>query len=287
MGVIIKAISGFYYVYADGAIVACRARGKFRNQGVTPLVGDQVELSMITENTGILERILPRKNEFVRPAVANLDQLIILASAVTPVTEPFLIDRITAIADYKDVDSVICVNKTDIDPGDTLCEIYTAAGFQVMRTSAETGEGIDELGKKLKGKVSVLTGNSGVGKSSVLNQLEPGMNLKVGQVSEKLGRGRHTTRHIELFRLSSGAIVADTPGFSAFDSGHAEWTTKDQLQFAFREFAPYVEKCQFAGCSHTKEKGCAVLRALEEGKIHPSRHTGYLRLYEQLRDVRH
>ena len=281
-GIIMKALSGFYYVDpGDGSLIACRARGKFRHQHITPLVGDRVEFTALEDGSGMVDEILPRKNEFLRPAVANIDQLVIIASGAVPVTDPFLIDRMTSLAESKGCDSIICINKCDLERADDLFDIYKAAGFPTVRVSAETGEGIEELASLIFGKVSAFTGNSGVGKSSILNTLEPGFSLAVGQVSERLGRGRHTTRHVELFRLKSGAVVADTPGFSSFDTDQTEVRQKESLAATFREFRPYLDQCRFVGCAHVKEKGCAVLDALKQGKIPPSRHASYVRLYEQ------
>lgn len=277
-----KALSGFYYVDpGDGNLIACRARGKFRHKHITPLVGDRVEITLLEDNTGMVDEILPRKNEFVRPAVANLDQLVMIVSKATPVTDPFLIDRMTSLAEGKGCESIICINKCDLERADELFDIYTACGFPTVRVSAETGEGIEELAALISGKVSAFTGNSGVGKSSILNALEPDFALMVGEVSEKLGRGRHTTRHVELFRLKNGAVVADTPGFSSFDTDQTEIRKKDTLAQTFREFVPYLDQCRYAGCAHIKEKGCAVREALKAGKIPPSRHASYMRLYEQ------
>ena len=286
-GMIRKALSGFYYVDDGGdCLVVCRARGKFRHKRITPLVGDRVRFTRLPDGTGALDEILPRKNEFLRPAVANIDQLVIVASGATPVTDPFLIDRVTAIADSKDgCDCIICINKCDLAPADELYQTYTASGFPTIRVSAKTGEGIEELRTTINGKVSAFTGNSGVGKSSILNGLAPDFRLQVGEVSEKLGRGRHTTRHVELYRLGRDAIVADTPGFSSFDTERMELLRKEMLERAFREFRPYLGACRFIGCSHVKEKGCAVLAALEEGKIMPSRHASYVRLWEQVKDL--
>ncbi|MBM6974813.1 ribosome small subunit-dependent GTPase A [Intestinimonas butyriciproducens] len=288
IGMIRKALSGFYYVDdGSGELVSCRARGKFRHKKITPLVGDRVKFTRLSDGSGALDEILPRKNQFQRPAVANIDQLVIIVSGAIPVTEPFLIDRVTAIADSKEhCDCLICINKCDLEPGDELYKIYTAAGFPTIRVSATTGEGIDTLRAAISEKVSAFTGNSGVGKSSILNALSPSFHLQVGEVSEKLGRGRHTTRHVELYRLETDAVVADTPGFSSFDTERMELLRKEELELAFREFRPYLGACQFVGCSHVKEKGCAILAALREGKIMPSRHASYIRLWEQVKDLR-
>ena len=285
-GIILKALSGFYYVDGgDGALTACRGRGKFRHQKLIPLVGDRVRFTPLGEGAGILDEILPRKNQFQRPAVANIDQLVVIASGAVPVTDPFLIDRVVSIAEGRDCEPVICINKCDLDAAEELYQTYRKAGFLTLRVSAETGKGIPELASAIAGKVSAFTGNSGVGKSSILNALEPEFRLQVGEVSDKLGRGRHTTRHVELFRLSSGAIVADTPGFSSFDTEGMELRRPEELQYTFREFAPYLDQCRFTGCAHVKEKGCAVLAAVKAGAIAPSRHASYVRLYEQAKEV--
>lgn len=285
-GIILKALSGFYYVDdGTGTLTACRGRGKLRHEKLTPLVGDRVSFTPLDNGQGALDAILPRKNEFYRPAVANIDQLVIIAAQATPVTDPFLIDRVIAIAEGRGCESIVCINKCDLAPGEDLARIYEKAGFPTLRVSAETGEGMDRLRELISGKVSAFTGNSGVGKSSILNALEPGIALKTGGVSEKLGRGRHTTRHVELFRLSCGGIVADTPGFSSFDVDKMELCRKEELAGRFREFAPYVDQCRFQDCAHVKEKGCAVLAAVKAGEIAKSRHESYVRLYEQAKQI--
>ena len=285
-GVILKALSGFYYVDGgDGRLIACRGRGKFRHQKLTPLVGDRVSFTILEEDSGILDAILPRKNQFQRPAVANIDQLVVVASGAIPVTDPFLIDRVVSIAEGRDCDSIIVLNKCDLDGAEELYQTYVKAGFTTLRVSAETGEGIPELSRLIAGKVSAFTGNSGVGKSSILNALQPDFHLQVGAVSDKLGRGRHTTRHVELFRLDNGAIVADTPGFSSFDTEEMEQRRPEELEHAFREFRPYLGQCRYTGCVHVKEKDCAVLQAVKAGEIPKSRHASYVRLYEQAKEV--
>lgn len=285
IGRIVKSLSGFYDVQTKEEVLICRARGNLRRGDLTPLTGDQVEVSG-SHGQGMVERILPRKNSFVRPAVANLDALVVFAANVNPITEPFLIDRVAAIAGNQEVPVVLCVNKTDLDPGDRLAAIYEAAGFPVIRTSAETGAGIRELRQAIAGKLTAFTGNSGVGKSSVLNCLAPGLAIQTGSVSEKLGRGRHTTRHVELYRLEEGTYVADTPGFSSFDTDRMELILKENLQYAFPDFAPYVGHCRFADCAHLKEPGCAVMEALGKGMIQRSRYDSYVRLYEKARELK-
>ncbi len=279
-GRIVKALSGFYDVdLGGGRIVTCKARGRLRKEGTTPLVGDQA----LVENA-MVQEILPRRNWFVRPAVANLDLLVLLASEVIPVTEPFLVDRITAIAGSQGVEVVIVVNKTDLSGEGALARIYRRAGYRVVCTSAVTGQGIEELRSLIAGKVVALSGNSGVGKSSVLNRLAPSLCLPTGEVSDKLGRGRHTTRHIQLFALPDGTYVADTPGFSSFDTEQMEVILKENLQYAFPDFAPFLGKCQFHDCAHLREPGCAVTAALARGEIEPSRYESYRRLYEIARE---
>lgn len=284
-GIILKALSGFYYVHAGGETYTCRARGKFRHARVSPLVGDRVEFTPLEDKTGALDKILPRSNQFSRPAVANIDQLVLIVSQAIPVTDPFLVDRIIAIAAGRGCECVVCVNKCDLNHGEELYRIYSAAGFPTVRISAATGEGMEELRALIAGKVSAFTGNSGVGKSSILNALHPAFSLQTGDVSEKLGRGRHTTRHVELFALDETTLIADTPGFSSFEADRMEVCRKEELPRCFREFAPYLDKCQFQDCAHIKERGCAVLRAVERGDIRPTRHESYVRLYELARAI--
>ena len=284
-GRILRSLSGFYDVQTDKGLVTCRARGILRKGGNSPLTGDMVEIT-VEQGKGMVEKILPRKNSFIRPAVANMDALVIFAANVNPVTEPFLIDRVAAIAGDQGVQVILCVNKCDLDPAVDLVGIYEKAGFTVIRTSAETGDGVEELRKLIDGKLTAFTGNSGVGKSSILNRLAPELNLATGEVSEKLGRGRHTTRHVELYCLGEETYVADTPGFSSFDTDQMEVILKENLQYSFPDFGPYVGGCRFDDCSHRKEPDCAVRAAVEAGNIGKSRYDSYLRLYESYSRVK-
>ena len=257
-GRIVRSISGFYDVQTQNRVVTCRARGILRKEGDSPLTGDLVEIT-IERGKGMVERILPRKNRFIRPAVANVDALVVFAANVNPITEPFLIDRVAAIAGDQGVP---------------------------IRTSAETGEGVEQLRQMLRGKLTAFTGNSGVGKSSVLNRLCPQLHLATGEVSEKLGRGRHTTRHVELFSLGEDTFVADTPGFSSFDTDQMDVILKENLQYSFPDFGTYLGRCRFDDCTHRQEPDCAVRAAVEAGEIEKTRYESYLRLYEKASQVK-
>ena len=284
-GRIIRSLSGFYDVQTPAGLVTCRGRGILRREGMEPLTGDIVQIT-VERGRGMVERVLPRKNSFVRPAVANMDALVVFAANVNPVTEPFLIDRVAAIAGDQEVPVYICVNKCDLDPALDLIRIYENAGFPVIRASAETGEGVEALRQLIRGKLTAFTGNSGVGKSSMLNRLCPELNLATGEVSEKLGRGRHTTRHVELYCLDENTYVADTPGFSSFDTDQMELILKENLQYAFPDFGPYIGACQFHDCSHRAEPGCAVTAAVAKGELERTRYDSYLRLYEKASQIK-
>jgi len=288
MGIITKILGSIYTVYEDGKRFECRARGLFRHTGEIPLVGDVVELSSDDAGTATMQKILPRRNEFIRPPVANVDIMVIVASAAIPVTEPFLIDRMAAVALNAGVRPIVCINKADINYADELFRIYSHAALPVFRVSASTGEGIDELINALYGGTSVLTGNSGVGKSSILNVL--GLEIAVGEVSDKLGRGRHTTRHVEIHTLRNTkgpvAYVIDTPGFSSFDTGKMSLTEQADIEHGFPEFEPFLGSCRFRDCVHVKEPGCAVLDALASSAIDASRHRSYVRLLEVAKELK-
>lgn len=284
-GRIVRSLSGFYDVQTPTGVVTCRGRGSLRRTGESPLTGDMVEIT-VEKGKGMVERILPRKNRFIRPAVANVDALVVFAANVNPVTEPFLIDRVAAIAGDQEVPVYLCINKCDLDPAVDLNRIYTHAGFPVICASAETGEGVEQLRELLRGKLTAFTGNTGVGKSSMLNALCPELSLATGEVSEKLGRGRHTTRHVQLYALSEDTYVADTPGFSSFDTDQMDVLLKENLQYAFPDFEPYLGKCQFHNCSHRAEPGCSVRQAVERGDVEKSRYDSYLRLYEKSEQIK-
>lgn len=282
-GIIIKALSGFYYVKDRNSLETyeCRARGKFRKDDFSPLVGDYVEYSATENGKGVVDEILPRKNSLVRPPVANIDKLFVVAAAAEPAPNTFVIDKMIMNAENNKIEPIIVVNKCDLSPDfEDFAAIYRKCGFCVICVSAATGEGIDSLKNKVCGSVCAFAGNTGVGKSSIINALEPSLTLDTGEISDKLGRGRHTTRHIQLYS-AAGGYIADTPGFSSFDMDKCGFVHKDNVQFCFREFEPYITKCKFTSCSHTKEKGCAIIDAVNRGNIPKSRFESYCRFYEE------
>lgn len=285
-GKIIKAISGFYYVDTGNEVITCRARGKFRNNNLTPLVGDDVEFTVGDNNEASVEKVLERKNELVRPPLANLDNLFIIASVVDPKINTLIIDRLIAIAEYKGIEPILVITKVDLD--DNYYEyksIYENAGFKVIVCDNTTGSGAHEVLELMKGKISAFTGNTGVGKSTLLNNIFPSLNLQTGETSRKLGRGKHTTRHSELF-IVEGGYIADTPGFSSLDFEKCESISKDELPYCFREFEEYLGTCKFSTCSHTTDKGCGILQAVEDGKISKTRHDSYVSMYNDVKNIK-
>lgn len=279
-GIIIKALSGFYYVKTDNGLIECKARGAFRNKNNSPLVGDNVNISILENNRGVIDEIMPRLNCLIRPPVANIDRLFIVVSTISPLPNTFVIDKMIVSAEDKGIEPIIVINKSDLSSADEIAEIYKKSGFKVFVVSATNNEGVEQLYPLFKDKLSVFCGNSGVGKSSLLNAIDSRFDISTADISEKLGRGRHTTRHIELYE-SHGGYIADTPGFSSIDMEKTAVIKKENLQFCFREFKDYIGECKFTSCSHTKEKGCAILTAVEEGKIPLSRIESYRKLYEE------
>ncbi len=284
-GIIVKALSGFYYVETEKGVIECKARGKFRNENTSPLVGDKVIISINGEK-GTIEKIETRKNMLTRPPVANIDKLFIVSGLVTPVPSTLLIDRIIAICEYKNIEPVIIFNKTDLASPEEFEKIYKNAGFKTITCSAKTGDGTEEIKKELKACVSAFTGNSGAGKSSILNSIFESLNLSTAEISEKLGRGRHTTRHTELFAHEYGGYVADTPGFSLIDNEKDDLEFRDALPTLFRDFEEFRDSCKFHDCKHVAEKGCGVIEAVENGKIEKSRYESFLTIYDELKDIK-
>lgn len=286
-GLILKGIGGFYSVESSGHVYTCKARGLFRKNRITPMAGDHVLFSAEnTEVEGTIEEILPRKNFLTRPPVANLDKLFIVASIQDPMPNTLIIDKTVAAAEHKGIEPILVITKSDFADCTGLQNTYKLAGICTVVVSSVTGEGVEEVRNLLHGSVSAFTGNSGVGKSTLLNAVFPNLALDTGEISKKLGRGRHTTRHVELYPVEGGGYVADTPGFSTLDIERYELIDKDQLMYCFREFAPYLTECKFTSCSHTCEKGCAVLEAVKSGKISSSRHESYKAMYNEVKDIK-
>lgn len=288
-GKIIKGIAGFYYVHvAESGIYECKAKGAFRNQKVKPLVGDNVRLEVLDEEQkkGNIEEILPRKNELIRPAVANIDQALVIFAAAKPKPNFNLLDRFLILMQYQKVPAVVCFNKQDMVDAEELQLLkntYESAGYQVIFTSAAKEEGIQAVRDLLKGKTTTVAGPSGVGKSSLINLLSPEAEMETGDISRKIERGKHTTRHSELFALDENTFICDTPGFSSIYLPEME---KEELGIYFPEIAEYEPFCRFQGCAHIHEPGCGVKEALEEKKISPIRYDNYKLLYEELKDKR-
>ncbi len=285
-GLIIKALSGFYYVETERGIIECKARGRFRNSGTSPLVGDRVDVDS-QDQKGVINSIFERRNYLDRPPVANIDKLFIVSSASTPLPNFLLIDRLTALCEYKNITPVIIFNKNDEGDVSDYVTRYSAIGYRAIECSAKTGFGCNLIAEELSGCISAFTGNSGVGKSSILNLLFPELSLSTGEISEKLGRGRHTTRHTELFAHKYNGYVADTPGFSSLESDISSLGFKEELINCFPEFSEYEGCCRFADCKHIGENGCAVGDAVKRRKIDPERYESYLTIYNELKDLKH
>ena len=282
-GIILRSIGGFYYVEAADAVYTCRARGVFRRQGITPVAGDRVTITVQEDGSGVLEEVLERKNVLVRPPVANLDVLVLVASVCQPRTNTLVLDKMIAVAEKKGICPIIVINKSDLGDPTELENIYRSTGLECFTVTATDPSSLEPLRRRLAGQICVFAGNSGVGKSSILNGIDPSLDLSTGEISEKLGRGRHTTRTATLYRLADGYLV-DTPGFSSLDMEQVESIDKDELAYCFREFAPYEGKCRFIGCAHYREPNCAVRQAVEAGDISASRYESYVTMYEAVKD---
>lgn len=288
-GKIIKGIAGFYYIYAeDGNIYECKAKGIFRKDNFKPLVGDNVEITVLNEEEkeGSVTSILPRRNSLIRPAVANVDQAFLIFAMENPKPNFLLLDRFLIMMEQQEIPVVICFNKKDVgekDEMEKLYEIYTGCGYRVVLSSTYEGEGMDEIREILKGKTTVVAGPSGVGKSSITNCMQGEVQMKTGEISKKLKRGKHTTRHSQVIPVEKNTFLVDTPGFSSL---YLTDMKEEELRDYFPEFAMYEPQCRFQGCMHIHEPGCAVKKALSEGKISQQRYDNYLALYEELKEKR-
>ncbi len=284
-GKIIKLLSGVYTVETTDGLYECRAKGSFRKQGISPVPGDDVEILAMADHTGRIERILPRKNYMIRPNVANVDALCYVSSYSQPTPFPFTIDKMLIIAQNQKIDPILVFNKIDLPDDDgvgNLAEHYKSLGYDVFCVSASTGEGMDALRTALQDRTVIFAGNTGVGKSSILNLLYPELELPTGEVSEKLGRGRHTTRHIELYP-ANGGLIGDTPGFGALELEGYE-IERSELATYFPEFSPFIEECEFLNCMHDKERNCGVRNAVEQGLIREGRYESYRQVYQLLKE---
>ena len=284
-GIIIKITGGFYYVEAADGVFECKARGVFRKRGTSPLVGDYVDITVPDDGYCSIDAIRERRNSLVRPALANLDNLMIVSSVKEPEVNLYLIDKMTAAAVSKEITPIVVFSKSDLGSAEKLVEIYRAVGIHAYEFSSVDNRGLDVIKAELKDRVTAFCGNSGVGKSTLLNALFPDLQLQTGEISDKLGRGRHTTRTVELFR-KHGGYIADTPGFSTVDIERFELIRKDELKFAFPEFEDYFGTCKFNSCNHVCEQGCRVIEAVESGVIPRSRHESYIRMYNEVKDIK-
>ncbi len=282
-GIITKGIGGFYYVEVANAIYECKARGKFRKNRISPLVGDTVDISVNENAENTIDFIHERKNFLIRPPVSNIDNLIIVVSTVEPKPNFFVLDKLIATAEYKNIEPYIVISKTDLSSYEEIFNVYKDTGITIIVLDSE--DSLDKIKSIMKDKISAFTGNSGVGKTTLLNRLDTTLNLSTGEISDKLGRGRHTTRQAQLFNVCGGYII-DTPGFSSFDFEKTEIIKKDDLPYCFREFRDYLGTCKFTSCAHVNDKGCSVCEAVKNGKISEIRHNSYIQLYNQAKELK-
>lgn len=285
-GLIIKLLGGIYFVEASDVVYECKAKGVFRNRNLSPVCGDWVEIQITDGETPVISKVFDRKSLIIRPQLANLDYLVLVNSVCEPSPNLLLIDKFIAIAEYKGIEPVVVFTKTDKKSEEELVSIYKNVGISVFAVDNTTGQGCEELKEILSGKLSAFTGNTGVGKSSLLNNLFPDLNLDTGEISKKLGRGKHTTRHVELFKLHDGGYVADTPGFSSFNTNKYDIIFKDELASCFREFSGFTGKCKFQDCNHISEPGCEIIRAVNDGIISKSRHENYVKMFEEAKNLK-
>lgn len=285
-GILIKGIGGFYYVETADGIIECKAKGINRKKGVSPLAGDNVTITVNTDGYSSLDVVHERKNFLNRPPVANVDKLFILASTCEPLPSTLVIDKMTAIAQDKGIECAIVFTKEDLLDDGGLADVYKKSGFETYSVSSKSGKGIEQIKEAINGRICVFSGNSGVGKSTLLNALMPELSLETGEISDKLGRGRHTTRQVELFKVGNG-YVADTPGFAAIDMTESKLLIrKENLPFCFKEFLPYLGTCKFSSCTHIADKGCKICEAVKNGEIMKSRHESYIEMYNDVKDIK-
>ena len=281
-GLIIKSIGGLYTVESPDGIYECVARGIFRKEGRSPCVGDTVTFS----DEKVIKDIMPRRNHIIRPPLANMDQLIFVVSVCEPSPNLLLLDKFIAIAEYKNIKPVVVITKVDLDRSDNICSVYTRVGIDVVIIDYTDDSTVQKLKSMLAGKISAFTGNSGVGKSTLLNAIDSTLGIRTGEISKKLGRGRHTTRESRLYKLEGGGYIADTPGFSTFETNKYDIIKKEELSACFTEFSDFSGNCRFSDCSHTCEKGCAVIQAVKDGLIPESRHESYCQMYEEAKAIK-
>jgi ribosome biogenesis GTPase / thiamine phosphate phosphatase len=287
-GVVMKGIGGFYYIKTPEGIYECRARGIFRKEGLTPLPGDNVIISVSDEvsKKGNLDEILKRESILVRPAVANVNQVAIVLSVRSPQPDFGLFDKLLITAEYKNIDILVCLNKIDLDEEkeyEKIIKVYEKTGYKIILLSTKTNVGLDDLKEAIRGKITVFSGQSGVGKSTILNRIMDSWVMETGNISERNERGKHTTRHAELIELNSGGFIVDTPGFSSFE---LEGIKLNELQFFLPEFSGFLNKCRFTGCSHISEPGCSVKEAVNSGHISMERYERYIQIYNSLKEIK-
>ncbi len=282
-GIITKGIGGFYYVEVANATFECKARGKFRKSRITPLVGDTVEITVNENAENTIDVICDRKNFLNRPPVSNIDNLIIVVSTVEPRPNFFVIDKLIATAEYKNIEPYIVISKTDLSSFEEIYNVYEKSGITVISLDDENA--LEKIKSIMNGKITAFTGNSGVGKTTLLNRLDNSLNLSTGAISDKLGRGRHTTRQAQLFNVCGGYVI-DTPGFSSFEFEKTEIIKKDDLPYCFREFREYLGTCKFTSCAHVNDKGCSICEAVKNGEINEIRHNNYIQMYNQAKEIK-
>lgn len=280
-GIIVKCLGGLYTVESPDGILECKARGVFRSKGISPAVGDSVTVS-----GGVITAIGERRNYLIRPPLANLDRILFVVSTVSPSPNFLLLDKFIAIAEFKGIEPVVVITKTDLCDGRSVREVYDTIGIKTVEVDYSDEASVQQVRELLNGKISAFTGNSGAGKSTLLNAVDPTLNIATGEISKKLGRGRHTTRHAELYKLAGGGYIADTPGFSTFETNRYDIIRKEELAGCFREFSEFTDNCLFRDCSHTCEKGCAVTAAVAEGKIPKSRHESYCAMFDEAKQLK-